>query len=170
MNQKILFQETQRFNQWWVWAIHILNIGMVVFFALGAYFQIIKEQTIGSKPAPNSVLLVASIVAVLLCLLFFSMKLQTAITTDKIRFRFSPFHLKDQEYFLSDIEKMEVVKYSPIGDYGGWGIRGIGSNRAFNVKGNQGLKIYLKNGHKRLIGTQKPEELQKTIKELGFGN
>ena len=170
MNQQILFQETQRFNQWWIWPIHILNIGMVIFFAMATYIQVIKEQTVGSKPAPNSVLIIATIFSLLLCLLFFTMKLKTAITKDKIHFRFSPFHLKEQEYLLSDIEKIEVVKYSPIGDYGGWGIRGVGSNRAFNVKGNQGLRIYFKNGHKRLIGTQKPEELQKTIKELDFGN
>src|SRR5690606_39147747 len=168
MNQKILFQETQRFNQWGIWPIQILNIGMVIFFAMSSYVQIIKGQSVGSKLAPDSVLIIATIGAVLLCSLFFLMKLKTVITKDKISFRFTPFHLKQQEYLLSEIEKMEVVKYSPIGEYGGWGIRGIGSNRAFNVKGNQGLRIYFKNGNKRLIGTQKPQELQKVIQELGF--
>ncbi|MFA7445777.1 MAG: hypothetical protein WCY89_07495 [Flavobacteriaceae bacterium] len=168
MQQKTLFQERQRFNQWWVWPIHLLNIGMVIFFAIGAYVQIIKGQTVGSKPAPDSVLVIATIIALLLCLLFFSMQLKTAVTKDKIHFRFTPFHRKEQEYLLSDIQKMEVVKYSPIGEYGGWGIRGFGNDRAFNVKGNMGLKIYFKNGKKRLIGTQKPDELQKIIKELGF--
>jgi hypothetical protein len=168
MNQKILFQETQRFNQWWMWPIHFLNIGMVVFFIYAVYVQIIKGQSIGSKPAPDSVLIIATIGALLLCLLFFSMKLQTAISKDKISFRFTPFHLKEQEYLLSEIEKMEVIIYSPIRDYGGWGIRGFGSNRAFNIKGNQGLLINFKDGKKRLIGTQKPKELQKVIQQLEF--
>src|SRR5690606_2626642 len=168
MNQKILFQETQRFNQWWIWPIQILNIGMVLFFALAVYIQIIKGQSVGSKPAPNNVLIIATIVALLLCSLFFLMKLKTVITKDKISFRFTPFHLKQQEYFLSEIEKIEVVKYSRIGEDGGGGIRCIGRNRAFNVKGSQGLRTYFKNGNKRLIGTQKPQALQKVIQELGF--
>lgn len=168
MEKKKLFQETQRFNQWWIWLIQILNIGMTIFFALSAYVQIVKGKPVGTKPAPDSILIIATIGSVLLCLLFFSMKLKTTVTKDRINFRFYPFHLKEQEYSLSDIEKMEVVKYNPIGEYGGWGIRGIGNNKAFNVKGSQGLKIHFKNGSKILLGTQKPQELQKVIQELGF--
>lgn len=112
MEKKKLFQETQRFNQWWIWLIQILNIGMTIFFALSAYVQIVKGKPVGTKPAPDSILIIATIGTVLLCLLFFSMKLKTTVTKDRINFRFYPFHLKEQEYSLSDIEKMEVVKYN----------------------------------------------------------
>ncbi|SRR5690554_3036720 len=170
MQQKKLFEETQRFNQWWIWLIHLINIVMFLIFAAGVYIQVIKGDTFGSKPAPDAVLIGGAILLLLMCLILFVSSLKTYITKDKICFRFTPFHLKEQEYLISDIRKMEVVKYSPIGEYGGWGIRGFGSDKAFNVKGSMGLRILFKDGKKRLIGTQKPDELQKVINELQLKN
>lgn len=165
MEQRVLFQETQRFNQWWIWLINIL---IFLIFVVGSYPQVINGEPFGSKPASDVMLIAGAIFTLLMCLFFFFTSLKTYITKDKICFRFSPFHLKEQEYLILDIRKMEVVKYSPIGEYGGWGIRGFGSDKAFNVKGSMGLRILFKDGKKRLIGTQKPEELQKVIKDLGF--
>lgn len=165
MRQKKLFQETQRFTQWWIW---LILIGILYVFLTGIYVQIIKGELFGTKPMSDVGLIIMTVVMILFTLLFFSFNLKTEITKDRIYFQFFPFHIKDRTYLIADIQEMKVVKYSPIGEYGGWGIRGIGSNRAFNVKGNQGLRIHFKNGQKRLIGTQKPEELQKIIKELGF--
>jgi|SRR5690554_309086 len=165
MKQKILFQETQRFKQWWIWLIHILILA--VFFT-GIYIQIINGEPFGDKPMSDLGLIISSVFMLLLVLLFLSFSLKTQITQSKIYFKFFPFHIKEREYLISDIQEMKVVKYSPIGEYGGWGIRGFGSDKAFNVKGNMGLRILFKDGTKRLIGTQKPEELQKIIKELGF--
>src|SRR5690606_8683446 len=135
MEKKKLFQETQRFNQWWIWLIQILNSGMTIFFALSVYVQIVKGKPVGTKPAPGSILMIATIGTALLCLLFFSMKLKTTIAQGRITFRFYPLQRKEQGYSLSAIENLEVAKYNPLGEYGGWGIRGIGSNRAFDDKG-----------------------------------
>lgn len=165
MNRKKLFQETQRFNQWWIW---VILIGINIPFAIGIYTQIIKGESFGDKPMSNLGLVLITVFMVLFVLLFLSFNLKTEVTKDKIYFKFFPFHIKEREYLISDIQEMKVVKYSPFGDYGGWGIRGIGNDRAFNVRGNMGLKIIFKDGKKRLIGTQKPEELQKIIIDLGF--
>lgn len=165
MKQKPIFRETQRFTQWWIWLIHILILAI---FFTGIYIQIINGTPFGNKPISDAGLIISSVFMLLLVLLFLSFNLKTEITSNKIHFKFFPFHLKEKEYLISDIQEMEVVKYSPIREYGGWGIRGFGSNKAFNVKGNMGLKILFKDGTKRLIGTQKPKELEKVIKELGF--
>jgi|SRR5690606_1044828 len=165
MKHKPLFQETQRFTQWWIWVILIaINIP----FWIGIYIQIIKGEPFGDKPMSDVGLIIITIFMILFNLLFFGFNLKTQITHNKIYFKFFPFHIKEREYLISDIQEMKVVKYNPIGDYGGWGIRGFGSNKAFNVKGNMGLRILFKDGTKRLLGTQKSEELEKTIKELGF--
>jgi len=37
---------------------------------------------------------------------------------------------------------------------------------AYNVKGNMGLQLYLKNGAKILIGTQKPAGVERAMKKL----
>lgn len=167
MKQKPLFQETQRFTQWWIWLIHILILAI---FFTGIYTQIIKGEPFGDKPMSDLGLVISSGFMLFLVLLLLSLNLKTQVTSTKIYFKFFPFHLKERAYLISDIQEMKVVKYSPISEYGGWGIRGFGNNKAFNVKGNMGLRILFKDGTKRLIGTQKSEELQKIIKELGFGN
>ena len=58
---------------------------------------------------------------------------------------------------------MEIREYKPIMEYGGWGIRGFGSNRALNIKGKIGLQLVFKNGQKLLIGTQKADEIVKIL-------
>ncbi|MGI4862562.1 MAG: hypothetical protein ACRYFZ_01470 [Janthinobacterium lividum] len=56
--------------------------------------------------------------------------------------------------------------YSPLGDYGGWGIRGLPSNLAYNVWGQAGLQLIFQSGNKLLLGTQQPEELRKVLVAL----
>jgi len=52
-----------------------------------------------------------------------------------------------------------VRKYKPLLEYGGYGIRGFGNNRALNISGNTGLQLVFKDGRKLLIGTKKGHEM-----------
>jgi hypothetical protein len=48
-----------------------------------------------------------------------------------------------------------------LAEYGGWGVKGFsGKNRAYNISGNIGLQLTLKNGYKILIGTNNQEKLR----------
>ena len=76
------------------------------------------------------------------------------------------FNLKTTRFktiLRSDIEKMEVITYRPIIDYGGWGVRFGRKGMAYNVSGNIGLLISRKNGKTILIGTQKPDEMKEKL-------
>lgn len=54
---------------------------------------------------------------------------------------------------------MKVINY---GFVGGWGIRlWTKYGTVYNVSGNKGLFIKLKNGKTMVIGTQKSQELEK---------
>jgi hypothetical protein len=55
-------------------------------------------------------------------------------------------------------------------EYGGWGYRvgGKKSGIAFNVSGNMGVQIELKNGKKILLGTRKPKEAEEALKKAGI--
>ena len=76
--------------------------------------------------------------------------------------RFFPFVKK--EFQWSEIQKSKVVNY---GFVGGWGIRLFTKyGTVYNIRGNKGLAIELKNGKKYLIGTQKEEEMKKFINGL----
>jgi hypothetical protein len=81
---------------------------------------------------------------------------------------FFPFHLSFKKMPFIQIKKYEARTYSPLGEYGGWGIRYGFEGKAYNVSGNRGVQLELVNGKRLLIGSQSPEELVKAI-DLGCG-
>jgi hypothetical protein len=44
---------------------------------------------------------------------------------------------------LQEIEAVEVVRYHPIREFGGWGIRGWGKKKAWTVRGDQAVRLRL---------------------------
>ena len=60
----------------------------------------------------------------------------------------------------------ENVIYSPLADYGGWGIRGWGKDVAFNACGNRGVRLTLIDGRRVLVGSQRSEELAEALTAL----
>lgn len=85
--------------------------------------------------------------------------MKTIITQQNIQLTYFPFIGK--KINISDIDTMKVINY---GFVGGWGIRFWTSyGTVYNVRGNKGLHIKLKNGKQLVIGTQKPQELEKVI-------
>jgi hypothetical protein len=117
---------------------------------------------------PGSVLayIVPVLIMVGLPILFLQMRLITRITEEGIYVRFIPFHFKEQFYAWDSLESAQVRTYSPLREYGGWGIKyGFnGQGKVYNVSGNQGLQLVFKSGDKLLIGTQRPEEIQAAIR------
>jgi len=100
--------------------------------------------------------------------LIFSLKLKTRIDETGIHFRFIPFHFKNKVIPWSTIEKGYIRSYEAISEYGGWGMKGgklwrKSNGVAYNVKGDVGLQLELKNGKKILIGTQRQEEMKRVL-------
>ena len=166
MNNEILFVERQKFKQWWLW---LILLGVNALFLSGVFKQVMGGQQFGDKPMSNTELLVTTALTVILTLLFVSFHLDTIIRKDGIYVRFSPFHLKFKHYTWDRLTKSFVRQYSPITEYGGWGLRlGLfGKGTAFNVSGNKGLQLEFTDNKKLLIGTNKPEELAETLNKIG---
>lgn len=157
MNQKPLFYEKQKFNQKWLWIIIIL--------ANTAGFHALYQESQKDNFA-FAILVGYCIFIAIFILLFYFMNLETTITKEAIAIKYFPFHLKKRMYSFAEIQHLEVIKYNPIGDYGGWGVRLSRYGKAFNVKGEYGLKLYFTNRKPLLIGTQKPDELKKILEPL----
>lgn len=66
---------------------------------------------------------------------------------------------------LKNVMRAYARTYDPLAEYGGWGIRGVGRNRAFNIQGNLGVQLVLRSGQKLLIGSDRPEELAYAIRK-----
>ncbi|WP_340074644.1 hypothetical protein [Leptobacterium sp. I13] len=149
------FKETQRFTQWW---LQILLSAIGIIPIVGLYKQLILNEPFGNNPMSDTGLILFSI-AVFGFLAFFKLvHLKTEINRKEITINFYPMVKK--RIYWTDIKNAKIVKYGFVG----YGIR-IGSKHGtiYNIKGNKGIAIELKNGKKFLIGTQKQSELQKII-------
>ena len=159
---KTIYKEEQKFGQPWIWLIWVpLTAGSLVFFGFGLHRQLFLGEPFGDKPMPDTGLIITSILVVLmmigLTVLFYRMKLVVEIRSDGIHYRYPPMIMKFRRISREEIDRLEVREYKPLKEYGGWGIK-AGTKKygkAFNVKGNQGLQLYLKNGSKVLFGTQR---------------
>ncbi len=88
------------------------------------------------------------------------MGLKTEIDLNEIRFSFVPFVKKRIKW--SEIKKAEVVNYGFVG----WGIRlSFKYGIVYNIKGNRGLAIELRDGKRFVICTQKEAEHTGIVKK-----
>jgi hypothetical protein len=165
MSDLALFTERQSFRQWWLWAILVLVNGI---FLYAIVVQIIGGQPVGDHPATDRGLIAMFGLMLVATWFLASLRLDTRMTDEAIMIRFFPLHRKWRSYAWSDIRSAEVRQYSPIMEFGGWGLRFSlsGKGTAYNVAGNKGLQLVLHKGKKILIGTQKPEEMEEALKRI----
>ena len=166
MANEILFTETQRFKQKWLWA---LLIAMAVFIPGPTALGLIKQIFFGQQFSNNGLILLTIVNVVLPIIplvLFAYMKMETVIKNDGIYVRFLPFQLKFKYYAWESLSQCYVRQYSPVNEYGGWGLRGFGKNKALNVSGNMGIQLETKDEYRMLIGTNKPQEIEEILRTL----
>ncbi len=155
------FSESQRFRQWWLWVI--LALALIVPLIL-TYVGISSTH---QKPEMKDLLIGISLpISIFVWVLL--MRLDVDIDATGIKYRFVGFHFRQFEIDWNEINKAYIREYSPIKEYGGWGLRvGLGGiGKAYNVSGNIGLQLELKTGKKVLFGTQRPDDIKALLEEL----
>lgn len=165
-HDQILFSERQRFSQWWLW---LFMLGLTTILLYGIYKQIITGELYGTNPVSDTGLIIATGLVILLVLFFGTIRLETQIKEDGIYVRFFPLHITFRHFAWDEIRKTYLRQYSPIKEFGGWGIRYElgGRGKTYNVKGNIGLQLEFIDNKKLLIGTDKPGELEMVLNDLG---
>lgn len=160
---KILFTEEQKFTQWWLW---LLLLSPFFVFIYSIFAPILNETVFAQGNYSFSIIpsfdfWIPFFILLAILLLFQLLKLKTEITSERISMRFFPLFSK--QWLWSDIQKAKVISYGFVG----YGIRiSLKHGMVYNVKGNKGLALFLKNGKKVVLGTQRSEELKKVIQRL----
>ena len=161
-HNKVLYRETQRIRQIWVWVLILLNVVYMWYWFIK---QVIFGVTVGNNPASDAVTIVFWIIfgIVLPVFIIGVIKLVIEVRSDGLYIRFVPFHFKYKQFLFKDIRYYENITYNSLKRFGGWGIR-------FNLKGET---VYSLNGKKGIelkskydtvvIGTENPEELRKAM-------
>jgi len=144
-----IFEENQKFTQWWLWVI-LLSFPII---ALGPFDE-------------NTVNIYHVLIGLFIPFLFYLFELRLKVNVEGLHYQFFPFHFKSHTIKLEDIESIKAMEYSPLKEYGGWGIKYGFKGKAYNVSGNKGVKIYLKNGLNIMFGSQKHNDLAKALKSF----
>jgi hypothetical protein len=154
------FRETQRFTQpWLVLLIAAVVIGIWVMFVV----QIVLGRPVGDNPAPDwAMWLLLAVFGVAFPLFFASLRLEVEVRPEGLHLRFVPFVRRTIPW--GEIASAEARTYRPLAEYGGWGIRGFASNRAYNVRGTRGVQLVLADGKRLLLGSQRADELEAAIR------
>jgi hypothetical protein len=156
MSEKVLYVETQRFRQTWIWVLLVFSM-LIPCLLIGA--QLAVERDTGLV-----VIFVGVLALGLLPLALFAlMKLVVRLEGGRLSIRFVPFLRK--HYPLQDVARWEVCDFRPLADYGGWGIRWGRGGWAYTVSGNRGVQLEFRDGRTLLVGSQRPEELAAALEQ-----
>jgi hypothetical protein len=160
LTDEVAFFEEQKIRH--VWWVMLLIYGVAALMWYGFIQQIILGQPFGTNPGPDWLMwLLWILFGIGLPLLFYNMTLIVEVRNDHLLIRYVPF--VNRQIPFTEVRGLEARTYQPIKEYGGWGIRGWGNRRAYNVRGNQGVELELENGQMIMIGSQKPQELALAI-------
>src|SRR5690606_32128223 len=97
-----------------------------------------------------------------LVLFFLGFRLRIEVRDGVLTVRLSP--LPGVTVQTEDIQSVELVEYSPLRDFGGWGWRFGSKGTLYSVSGNHAVRIEVKSGAPIFIGSGTPAELAAALK------
>jgi len=153
------FKETQRMNQIWLWIL----LGSIEIILIYKFTIDYLEKSIFQ--------IIPIIIVTLTCVFIYSIKLGYVISNNNITISFFPFLSNSKKIEIKDIQKISIIKYKPLMEYGGWGLRYSINKTAYTIKGNKGIYLEMRDGKNLLIGTQQDIDfLYKKISEIMMDN
>jgi hypothetical protein len=163
------FSEIQTFTLSWIWlmisALLVVVLAVVWTLEIQGVFQNTDFKIVDIQWAA----IVQVPVFVVLYFLFRTMKLEVTINSEGLKWKYPPFVRQAKLIKKSEIISFKVGEYKPIKEYGGWGFRQTkkGSKKvAYNVSGNIGLELILKNSHTVLFGTKRREAMEFAMRKM----
>jgi hypothetical protein len=91
---------------------------------------------------------------------------RTIATRDDIFIRWGLAGIKVLKLKTAEVDSVELQEFSPLKDFGGYGIRFNREMQAYYLRGSRGVKITMHNGKKYLIGSDRAERLLAVLKLL----
>ncbi len=167
-NSEAVYREVQR----WSFRSRCLLLALCLLGAVGGAISTVVILAQNARPwASLPVVVVCGIlVPAGIGLLIWVARLETEVRQDGVYIRYVPFHRHFKRFKAEDLSEYQARTYRPLQEYGGWGIRCGRNGRAYNVSGNQGVQLALKDGRRVLIGSSKPSELETAIRSIVHEN
>ena len=151
MTEGAIFHESQGFYQN---RVALLIVAAVTLGIAGAGGVVMLTRP---PAAPIAIIVVVAI----LPLTIFALRMRTTVTEQALTVSMRP--LIRRRLPVEQIDEVEAIRYSPLREGGGWGVRFSGRyGLVLNVSGNEGVRLVA--GSKRyLIGSLRAAELAAAI-------
>jgi hypothetical protein len=108
--------------------------------------------------------IIPAVVAIILVIPYSGQR--TLVTRQNVTIRWGIFGIRVFRLKTADITGVEVHKFSPLQDFGGYGIRFNREMTAYYLSGNRGVKLTTVSGKKYLIGSDQPQNLEAAINSV----
>ncbi len=169
---KPLFEEKQRYTQWWLWLIIASTaIGVICLFVYALFTQLALGQPWGDKPMSDDSLVTLSLfiisAMVIMLLIFFNSVLEVVVDKNSVSYKYFPLIRNWRRIERETIQSFEVKTYYMRG----YGVhRDLRGNKTINVKGHTGIEITTHDGKRLLLGTQKPGDFLNALNKMKKGS
>lgn len=156
-NDAILFEESQHFTQWWIWALTLIPIFAGIMAILSVPRAVWRFEPVLYAVIPIMVLVPAMIGFA---------DLHVTITPGWLHLRYTPFFV-NKHIPLAELASFQAIRYSFW--RAGYGIHyaPIAYGWVYNVSGADGIQLRLADGKRMLIGTQRPQEFMNALAQGG---
>ena len=96
-------------------------------------------------------------------------RLRVRVRPDGLFLHLGEVQLLRRSVAFEEIERVEVVRYRPLREFGGWGIRGWGRKKAWSMRGDRAVRLHLTGGRLLYVGSDTPDRLAERIRTIGGG-
>ena len=149
------FHESQRFHG------AILGLLVAAFVVVAAVTIV---EVVAGRPAEVWLVVLGPLVVLVVAVLLSLSHLDVDVTNEGVTIAFR-YVWPARRITFSEIVGLEVRRYNPLLEYGGWGVRLGPKGWAYMTSGSEGVQLRLRKGLPVLIGSARPRELEAAIRE-----
>ena len=113
---------------------------------------------------PARLLVVGTVLATFVGLRFFLGGLTVLVQETRLYVHLGSISLIKVTIPFADIASLESVRYRPIVEFGGWGVRGWGKKKAWSARGDQAVILTLVDDRLIYVGSDHPRRLEERIR------
>ncbi len=92
-------------------------------------------------------------------------RLRVQVTRTSLLISFGYLRLISKLVPFTEIRDLEAVKYGPLREFGGWGIRWSFRKTAWTIRGDRALRLTLENGRSLYVGSEDPIRLEERVRQ-----
>jgi len=146
----------------WSWWVHLMLLGVLVAVVWPVADAAGGGGGEGGASATGSAAVLRLLLGLGIPLLFYTFvgQLRTRVRPEGVELSWGLAGVIRKTIPFEEIQAVEAVTYSPLKEFGGWGLRfGGRGKQAWTTRGNRAAVLTLANGTRFYLGSDRPERV-----------